>query len=268
MCWQLICQDYGRVCLMQCSAIQCFTKACCIKFRSIFFAVELFSFFEHACNVEGDWINILPVKTLKFVAGESMWENPCLFEFLQWLLGPKNKLQWDVFTVTVLSTAGAQNMLSHFLQRGRADDPRMTQSGHNLILQQPANLKHKKEVKSKKKKKITWVMCVSNRNILHFSYVEETKWLHSVTSSGYIWRKWEQQFKEEEEEEAFFLLWVLVVCFPFDLSTSKTRFRICTCNVSDQCQKSADLRFGYSSNQKWDFKPHVQPFISAHKCNQ
>ncbi|TNN77458.1 hypothetical protein EYF80_012272 [Liparis tanakae] len=33
------------------------------------------------------------------------------------------------------------DVLGHFLQRGRADDPRVTQRGDDLVLQQPADLK-------------------------------------------------------------------------------------------------------------------------------
>jgi len=64
-----------------------------------------------------------------------------LSESLQRLLWPKDKLERDVFTETVRSPAGAQDVLGHFLQRGRADDPRVTQRGDDLVLQQPADLK-------------------------------------------------------------------------------------------------------------------------------
>ncbi len=67
---------------------------------------------------------------------------PCLSEFFQWLLRPKDKLQRDVFAVTVRPTAGAQNVLCYFLQRGRADEPRVSQRRNDLILQQPPHLKH------------------------------------------------------------------------------------------------------------------------------
>lgn len=67
--------------------------------------------------------------------------NSRLFEFLHRLLGPEHKLQRNVFAVTVRPPAGADNVLRHFLQRGRADGPRMAQSGHDLVLQQPADLK-------------------------------------------------------------------------------------------------------------------------------
>lgn len=65
---------------------------------------------------------------------------PCLFKFFQRLLRPKDKLQRDIFTVTVRLTSRVQNMLCYFLQCGQADDPRVTQSRNNLILQQPADL--------------------------------------------------------------------------------------------------------------------------------
>lgn len=73
--------------------------------------------------------SIPPVKTLKFKVREGVCVcvTPCLFEFFQRLLRPEDKLQRDVFAVTVRSTAGAQNMLCHFVQCGRADDPRVTQ---------------------------------------------------------------------------------------------------------------------------------------------
>lgn len=77
----------------------------------------------------------------------------CLFELFQRLLRPKDKLQWDIFTVTVWSTAGAQNMLCYFEQCGRADDPRVTQGRNDLILQQPADLRERHTHTHRKRKK-------------------------------------------------------------------------------------------------------------------
>lgn len=85
---------------------------------------------------------------------------PCLSEFFKRLLRPKDKLQWDIFTVTVRPTTGTENMLCYFVQRGRADDPRVTQSRHNLILQQPADLKHTQS----KTKECSSLLCVYNNN--------------------------------------------------------------------------------------------------------
>lgn len=71
----------------------------------------------------------------------------CLFEFFQRLLRPEDKLQRHVLAVTVRSTAGAQNVFCNFLQRGGADDRGVTQGRNDLILQQPAYLKHRVESK-------------------------------------------------------------------------------------------------------------------------
>lgn len=89
-------------------------------------------------------VNTLPVKT------GSLCDSSCLFELLHRLLWPEHKLQWNVFAVAVRSPAGAQNVLRDFLQRGRADDPRATQSGHDLVLQQPANLRQQAKTQGPK----------------------------------------------------------------------------------------------------------------------
>lgn len=94
---------------------------------------------------------------------------PCLFEFFQRLLRPEDKLQRDVFAVTVRSTAGAQNMLCHFVQCGRADDPRVTQGWNDLILQQPADLKHREQIK-----KSSPLLCVYSKSKMWVSSFEQS----------------------------------------------------------------------------------------------
>lgn len=99
------------------------------------------------------WMGHIPQNIFKLIQIFSIKKNtilvlmcvrvcPRLLEFLQRLLRPKDKLKWDIFTVTVWSTTGAQNMLCYFAQRGRADDPRVAKSGNDLVLQQPSDLTH------------------------------------------------------------------------------------------------------------------------------
>lgn len=62
------------------------------------------------------------------------------------MLRSKHKLQWDVFRVTVWSTARMHDMCSHFLQCCRGDSPGVKQRRNNLVFKHPADLEDRQQI--------------------------------------------------------------------------------------------------------------------------